>query len=187
MGLSLRAYAAHLRVTEGSVRKAVRAGRITPEPDGTIDPAKADVQWQANTDPARQTTTKPKFANPQPHDTASAAAVRSVREALRESGQSSAGLTSFEQARTAHEITKVHLARLLLQEKRGSLIDKAKVTAQVFRLARQVRDAWLNWPARVSAQMAAELGVDEHAMHTMLERYVRDHLTELGDIRPKFE
>lgn len=182
MGLSLRAYAAHLRVTEGSVRKAIRIGRIKTEPDGTIDPATADAQWKANTDPAKQTTGGAVFVTPP-----SAAAVNSVKEALKESGQSSAGMTSFEQARTAHEITKVHLARLALQEKRGALIDKAKVTAQVFRLARQVRDAWLNWPARVSAQMAADLGVDEHAMHTILERYVRDHLTELGDIRPKFE
>lgn len=182
MGLSLRAYAAHVGVSEGAVRKAIKSGRISTLADGTIDPQKADLQWKANTDPAKQTTGKAIFEKP-----AAAAAMRSVKEALKESGQSVAGMTSFEQARTAHEITKVHLARLLLQEKRGALIDKAKVTAQVFRLARQVRDAWLNWPARVSAQMAAELGADEHTMHTMLERYVRDHLTELGDIRPKFE
>ena len=182
MGLSLRAYAKHRGVTEGAVRRAVKDGRIKTGPDGTINPARADSQWNSNTDPAKQGALK-KDEN-QPSRTA---AMQSVRETLKESGQSVAGMTSFEQARTAHEITKVHLARLLLQEKRGSLIDKANVTAQVFRLARQVRDAWLNWPARISAQMAAELGVDEHAMHTMLERYVRDHLTELGDIRPKFE
>lgn len=182
MGLSLRAYAKYRGVTEGAVRRAVREGRIRPARDGTINPSKADLEWQANTDPLKQMAHKPIGEN-QP----SGAAVQAVRETLKESGQSVAGLTSFEQARTAHEITKVHLARLLLQEKRGSLIDKAKVTAQVFRLARQVRDAWLNWPARVSSQMAAELGVDEHLMHTTLERYVRDHLTELGDIRPKFE
>ena len=34
----------------------------------------------------------------------------------------------------------------------------------VFRLAREERDTWLNWPARVAALMAAELGVDAHAM-----------------------
>jgi hypothetical protein len=32
--------------------------------------------------------------------------------------------------------------------------------------------------------MAADLGVDAHAMHTSLERHVRDHLAELAEIRP---
>ena len=92
-------------------------------------------------------------------------------------------MTTFEQARTAHEIAKAHLARLQLQEKKESLINKDKVKAQVFRLGRQVRDAWINWPSRISAQMASELKVDEHEMHTILERYVREHLDELGDTK----
>ena len=35
----------------------------------------------------------------------------------------------------------------------------------IFKLARSERDAWLNWPARISAQMAAKLDVDPHTMH----------------------
>lgn len=177
--MSIRAYARHRGVSDGAVRKAIREGRIRKEKDGTINAARADQAWDANTNPAQK--------HGGPAEKPSPAAMRSVQEALKESGQSASGMASFEQARTALEITKVHLARLHLQEKRGSLIDKAKVTAQVFRLSRQLRDAWLNWPARVSAQLAAEAGVDEHLMHTLLERYVRDHLTELGEIRPKFD
>jgi hypothetical protein len=52
----------------------------------------------------------------------------------------------------------------------------------VFKLARDERDAWVNWPARVAAMIAAELEVDAHKLHTVLERHVSDHLTELGDI-----
>jgi hypothetical protein len=56
--------------------------------------------------------------------------------------------------------------------------------AQVFRLARDERDAWVNWPARVAAIIAAELEVDPHQAHTVLERHVRNHLVELAEIRP---
>ena len=37
MGISIRAYARHRGVTDTAVHKAIRAGRITPEADGTID------------------------------------------------------------------------------------------------------------------------------------------------------
>ncbi|MGD7355809.1 elements of external origin, partial [Ralstonia pseudosolanacearum] len=43
------------------------------------------------------------------------------------------------------------------------------------------------WPARVSAQMAATLGVDPHTMHVALESTVREHLQELGELRPRVD
>jgi len=36
------------------VRKAIATGRVTTLPDGTIDPARADSEWAAQTDPAKQ-------------------------------------------------------------------------------------------------------------------------------------
>ncbi len=65
MGLSRRKYATRRGVSEKAVRKAIAAGRITVEADGTIDPEKADRQWATQTDPAMQrgqsarATTKP--------------------------------------------------------------------------------------------------------------------------------
>ena len=38
MGLSIRAYARHRGVSHVAVKKAIDSGRITPEPDGTIEP-----------------------------------------------------------------------------------------------------------------------------------------------------
>jgi hypothetical protein len=43
MGLSIRAYAQHRGVSHTAVAKAIKAGRISKEADGTIDPAKADA------------------------------------------------------------------------------------------------------------------------------------------------
>jgi hypothetical protein len=67
---------------------------------------------------------------------------------------------------------------------KGELVDRAKAVGQVFKLARDERDAWINWPARVAAMIAAELEVDPHQAHTVLERQVRDHLAELAEVRP---
>jgi hypothetical protein len=66
----------------------------------------------------------------------------------------------------------------------GELVDRAKAVAQVFRLALDERDAWVNWAARVAAMIAAELEVDPHQLHTVLKLHVRGHLAELAEIRP---
>ena len=44
----------------------------------------------------------------------------------------------------------------------------------------------LGWPARAAALMAADLGVGTHAMQTVLEKHVREHLVSLSEIRPDF-
>ena len=45
MGLSIRAYARHRGVSHVAVKKAIDTGRITPLPDGTIDPVAADMAF----------------------------------------------------------------------------------------------------------------------------------------------
>ena len=77
-----------------------------------------------------------------------------------------------------------HLARLRLQRVKGELVDRARATALVFRLAREERDTWSNWPARVAALMAAELGIAAHPMQKALETHVRAHLAELAEVAP---
>lgn len=44
-GCSVRTYARRLGVSENSVYKALASGRIQKEPDGSIDPVKADAKW----------------------------------------------------------------------------------------------------------------------------------------------
>ncbi len=177
MGLSRRAYAQHRGVSEKAVRKAIATGRITLEPDGTIDPVEADRQWQAQTDPVKQTTSHPS-GKPVPR-----AAIKAVDDTLREAGTTApGGEMSFLRARMANEVLKAQTARLRLQKMKGELVDRAKATALVFDLARRERDAWMNWPPRVAADMAAELGVDAHLMEQVLEHHLRRHLAELAEI-----
>ena len=184
MGLSIRAYARQRGVSHVAVLRAIKDGRVALEADGTIDPQKADSSWVRATDPARS---KAKFKAPTEKLRAvGEAAVGSVRETLKEQGLPVGGNVTFVQARTAHEIAKAHLARLRLQRMKGELVERARATALVFRLAREERDSWLNWPARVAALIAADLGVDAHAVQKIVETHVRSHLAELAQVRPEF-
>ena len=191
MGVSLREYARRRGVSHVAVMKAIKAGRLTPEPDGTLDPAKADAQWDARTDPARareppedepaQADETPRTSDPdKPGDVTAAARPAATIEPAPQ------GAATFTQARTAHEIAKAQRARIQVQRLRAEVVDRAHATSEVFRLARRERDAWVNWPARVAALMAADLGLDAHAMQKVLEGHVRDHLNELAEIRPEF-
>jgi hypothetical protein len=75
-----------------------------------------------------------------------------VRDTLREHGEPIVAdpgqVTTFMQARTAHEVLKAQERRVRLQRMKGELVDRARAVAQVFKLARAERDAWVNWPAR---------------------------------------
>jgi hypothetical protein len=176
---SNRALARQLRVSETAVRRAEKAGRIQREADGAWDLARVKAAWARNTDGAQQ---RPHHGAMKP---VPEAALGAVRETLREHGEPiAAGAMTYMQARTANEVLKAQERRVRLQRMKGELVDRAKAVAQVFRLARDERDAWVNWPARVAAMIAAELEVDPHTLHTVLERHVRDHLAELAEVRP---
>ena len=178
MGLSIRAYARHRGVSDAAVRKAIAAGRITPDADGTLDPAQADAQWSRNTEAPRvgtraQAARAPVAADSTPTGDAAATLPN--------------GGASLLQARTVNEVVKAQTNKVRLARLKGELVDRNQAIAHVFKLARTERDAWLNWPARISAQMAARLCVDPHTLHVALEAVVREHLQELGELRPRIE
>jgi hypothetical protein len=191
MGLSIRAYARHRGVSHVAVKKAIDTGRITPLSDGTIDPAVADAQWAANTAPTRRSVNAEPKEAPQP-----AAAAREIPQAsskvVRETADPpppalSTGGTSLLQARTVNEVVKAQTNKVRLARLKGELVDRSQAVAHVFKLARAERDAWLNWPARISAQMAAGLNVDPHVLHVALDAAVRQQLQDLGDLQPKVD
>lgn len=181
MGLSIRAYARHRGVSHVAVKKAIDTGRITPEADGTIEPNRADLEWAQNTvssrkpAPAKSPSPAAELVRP------ASASVEPVAPPL------STGGTSLLQARTVNEVVKAQTNKVRLAQLKGDLVDRSQAIAHVFRLARTERDAWLNWPARISAEMAAKLEVDAHGLHVALESAVRDHLIELGELRARVD
>ncbi len=194
-GMSERAYAAHAGLSRGAIQKAKAAGRLVLRGDGSIDAGASDKKRAAMTDPSKQRDTKTKM-KPVPE-----AALTAVGETLREQGMrapATGGNTTFLQAKTANEVLKTQERRLKLQKMKGELVDKARAKALVFRFAREERDAWVNWPARAAALMAAELSsalsetgqettVETSLMQKILETHVRAQLAELGGPNIRFE
>lgn len=190
MGVSKRAYARLRGVSHTAVNKAIQSGRITLEPDGTIDPAKADAEWGANTDPSMQRGAAATASAPE-------GSAEAIADAPSTGGQPSAdrpapaeapvpspgGGMNLHAAKTANEVLKAKLADLKLKQQKGVLVDREKTKALVFDLARRERDAWQNWPPRVAANMAAELDVDPHLLETVLDRYLREHLEQMVGVK----
>ena len=190
MGISIRAYARHRGVTDTAVHKAIRSGRVTPEADGTIDADKADAQWERNTSAPKTGTQRPVVKVQVPELDGAGAERSGVGNTDAPAGTGATGSanvggtggTSLLQARTVNEVVKAQTNKVRLARLKGELVDRPQAIAHVFKLARSERDAWLNWPARVAAQMAARLEVDAHTMHVALESAVREHLQELGNL-----
>ena len=183
MGLSIRAYARHRGVTDTAVHKAIRSGRIEALPDGTIDSDQADAQWARNTSAPKTGTQRPTVKVKVPEVDGDSAGDRGGAGASSNTSSGGGGGTSLLQARTVNEVVKAQTNKVRLARLKGELIDRQQAIAHVFKLARSERDAWLNWPARVSAQMAAKLEIDAHTMHVALENAVREHLQELGNLQ----
>lgn len=195
-GMSERQYAAHVGLSRGAIQKAKAAERLVLHLDGSINAAASDARRAETTDPSK--TRKPPAPKLKP---VPEAAVAAVGDTLREQGlavPAMGGGTTFLQAKTANEVLKAQERRIRLQKLKGELIERARALALVFRLAREERDAWVNWPARAAALMAAELwascsdatgsqiAVEPAAMQKVLEKHVRAHLIELAEVRPDF-
>ena len=180
-GMSERQYAARVGLSRGAIQKAKAAGRLVLHEDGSIDAAGSNRLRAEATDPSKTRKTAAPKLKPVPE-----AAVSAVGDTLREQGlaaPATGGGTTFLQAKTAHEVLKAQERRIRLAKLKGELVDRDRATALVFRLAREERDAWVNWPARVAALMAAELGTETAAMQKVLEAHVRAHLEELAQPR----
>ena len=188
-GMSERQYAAHVGLSRGAIQKAKTAERLALYPDGSINAAASDARRAETTDPSKtRKAPAPKLKR------VPEAAVTAVGDTLREQGLSSpavGGGTTFLQAKTANEVLKAQERRIRLQKLKGELIDRARSETLMFRLAREERDAWVTWPARVAALMAAELTaalgdgseVEAALMQKVLEAHVRAQLDSLAEIR----
>ena len=195
-GLSERQYAARVGLSRGAIQKAKDAGRLVLHADGSIDAAASDKRRAAMTDPSksRAAPQTPSAAPKSKLKPVPEAAVASVGDTLREEGLAApitSGGTTFLQAKTANEVLKAQERRIRLQKLKGELIDRARAETLMFRLAREERDAWVTWPARVAALMASELAavlgedvtVEAAQMQKVLEAHVRAQLDSLAEIR----
>lgn len=203
MGLSRRQYAASRKGrglsggSESAVRKAISTGRISVLSDGTIDPARADLEWEAGTDSAKQRDpdlisegidrARDEEENG-PRRQVPEAAVEAVQDAVADAIEliGEGKDVTYASARAAEMAIRAQLRKLHLDRAKGEIVDRGPAEAHVYDLARKVRDHWLQLPARQAASMAAELGCDAHQMEILLDRVIRQHLLLLSEVKVEF-
>ena len=143
--------------------------------DGSINAAASDVRRAEMTDPDQQR--------------------RSLGGDAALPTNGGGGTDSYLKARTALTVYQAQERQLAIQKKKGALVDRARAEALVFRLARQERDVWVTWPARVAALMAAQVAaevekasgkpvvIEVTTMQRVLDAHVRAQLDALADLR----
>ena len=154
---STREAARRIGITETALRKAEQTSRIAREPDGQWDIDKTRRRLIETADP--------------------------VRSPLAGGGgtTSASDGTPFARLKVAQLALKVEAQRLALDETRRRLVDVTEANAALDEIGSTMRDALLNWPARVSGLIAAEISVDPHLLQTILQSHINDLLTEAAD------
>lgn len=173
-GMSEREYSSHSGLSRGAIQKARKAGRLVVYGDGSINAAASDARRGEMTDPDQQ---------------------------RRSTGGGDSGFSgpadssSYLKARTALTVYQAQERQLAIQKKKGTLVDRSRAEALVFRLARQARDVWVTWPSRVAALMAADVAaelekqsgrpvmIEAAILQRVLETHVRAQLDALADLR----
>jgi hypothetical protein len=148
---SLRALARGLGLSHTALQKAARAGRILPEPDGRWDPERVRRDMAATALPG--------------HSPLAVAAQE----------------TAFGRLSLARLALKVEAHRLALDHRRGRLVDVALADARIDEIAAGMRDAVLNWPARIAGEVAAALDAEPHLVQTLLQEHVAMLLNDVAD------
>ena len=174
--MSYRAYARHRGVSPEAGSKAVKAGRITVEPDGKIDPKRADREWEANTDPSKPLNSvsgNPKHRKPPGSPKIPGGDVEAAGGAL------PGGIPPYLQSRSIREAYLARLSKLEYEEKTGKLVNIDAVRVVGFNAARQARDKLMNMPDRLSPLLA---GMDDsHEIHRLLSAEIRLLCEELSN------
>ena len=168
MEISIRAYATRKGISDTAVRKAIKSGRITLTKNGKINPALADRQWEANTDPAQVYAIK--------EDSPARAASSETA-----SSASSGGIgVSYQQSRAIREAYEARLKKLEFDERTGKLISTETVQREAFNAARKTRDMILNVPDKVIPLLIGK--TDIHEMKEILRKELLRTLENLANL-----
>ena len=179
--LTVPEYAAHAQLSGRYVRDLIARGQITKRstrPFGTrkqIHRERADEDMELNVHtqhPGAAPRNIPKAARKEPSpDDAPGKTAQAVNAA-------GTGKLSFSDAKTIQAQYRAALLKLEYGEKSGELVKRKDVESEFFMIARTVRDAVLNVPGRVSAELAGV--TDQHVINSRIEEELVKALEELA-------
>ena len=174
MGISIRAYARMRGCSESAVRKAIASKRIKPEVDGSINPDRANRDWEQNTfvgATLRPPVAKaPSQAPPTPRmSMPSVAGVESP---------SADPVQSFLRARAVKETFNAKVAQMEYEERAGRLIQASRAAEYASTFSAIVKDHLMAMPDRLAPVLAAV--DDEDAAHKILLNDVSAVLKKLS-------
>ncbi len=152
MLISIADYARHRGCSYQGVRAAIRSGRISVV-GGKIDPAVADLQWEANRRRA------PNVADTSTNTPQPAPAIKAVPDG-------DAGVPTLEASRRRREYHEANLAEMRERQKAGELVELREVHLAYTTLYAQFRAALERIPDKITPRLAAE--TDKHTIHTLL-------------------
>ncbi len=151
-GLSVRAYARVRGVSHVAVLKAIKSRRISQNDDGTIDPDKANQEWERNT-----------FAG-------KTMAVPPAADAHRGGPALATGdtVSLYQKGKAKEQFFKAAMAELEFNQRSGKLIEASTAGEYAASLSNIVRDQVSAWPDRLTPTLAAT--TDEVVIHRILSR-----------------
>jgi hypothetical protein len=103
---------------------------------------------------------------------------RNLDEHRREARKPKVATTS--ETRSEKLTWESRLRELEFKKRSGELVDRASTERIIFERANLERNKWLGWIPRVVSQLAAEAEADPTKLFAVLDRLVRDHLTQLA-------
>lgn len=178
MGISLRAYARHRGVSLSAVQKAVAKRRIKLESDGTIDEAKADRDWAANSDIGATLSNVIGNRQKQVRRTASSIATETDHQMTPPAAVTGDPITVYLNARAANETYKARRAKAEYEQFMGELVKRSIANEYAATFSQMVRDHLMAMPDRLAPALAAL--DDVNSIHKLLTSDVRSLLHKLS-------
>lgn len=151
-GVSQRAYARLRGVALSAVQKAIATKRITPNPDGSIDPERANQDWERNTFAGK---TLHQATRPQGAPRSAPAPSRGGPSMPAQPDVSSDPVAAYLRARAVTETFKAKTAQLEFEERAGKLIQATKAGEYAAHWSAIIGDALSAFADRVTPLVAA--------------------------------
>lgn len=183
--VSQREFARLERCDEKQVRRGVASGKLIADASGKLDRAQVGSGW-------RKPRVDSKESGAAKVPSAAADSAKNVRVPPSEASVAgvptvmSAEGASLKRAVAHKEDFAGRLKELEYRQKAGELIEVDLARKVIFDESRAARDAWLNWPVKSAALMAAELGIDADRLAGVLTTYVHKQVAALGEPSGQF-